>query len=130
MDKTKVFVSFDFDNDRQLKEFIIGQSRLPDSPFAVVDVSLREAAPEQEWEQKARAAITRADVLVVMLGSSTASAPGVLKEILMASELNKPRFQVIGYRNGSSSWAVPNGGRTYTWSWDNLKKMLDPSNYR
>ena len=32
MNKTRVFVSFDFDNDKALKEFIIGQSRLPDSP--------------------------------------------------------------------------------------------------
>jgi hypothetical protein len=30
--KKRVFVSFDFDNDKILKEFIIGQSKLPDSP--------------------------------------------------------------------------------------------------
>ena len=28
--KKKVFVSFDFDNDKVLKDFIIGQSRLAD----------------------------------------------------------------------------------------------------
>ncbi len=33
MAKKRVFVSFDFDNDRTLKDFIIGQARLPDSPF-------------------------------------------------------------------------------------------------
>jgi hypothetical protein len=33
MAKKKVLVSFDFDNDRALKDFIIGQSKLPDSPF-------------------------------------------------------------------------------------------------
>ncbi len=27
----KVFVSFDFDNDRALKEFIVAQAKLPDS---------------------------------------------------------------------------------------------------
>ena len=43
--KKKTFVSFDFDNDRVLKDFIIGQARLPDSPFDVVDTSLKEAAP-------------------------------------------------------------------------------------
>lgn len=31
MAKKRVFVSFDFDNDKALKDFFIGQSRLPDS---------------------------------------------------------------------------------------------------
>lgn len=129
MVKTKVFVSFDFDNDHGLKVFIIGQSKLLDSPFEVVDLSLKEAAPEKEWEEKARAAISRADVLVVMLGSRTARAPGVLKEVLMATELKKPRFQVVGYKDGSADWSVPGGGSTYRWNWENLKKLLDPSRY-
>lgn len=50
----KVFVSFDFDNDKILKDFIIGQSKLPDSPFEVSDHSLKEAAPESGWELKAK----------------------------------------------------------------------------
>ena len=43
MAKKKVFVSFDLDNDMILKEFIIGQAKLADSPFEVTDVSLQEA---------------------------------------------------------------------------------------
>src|SRR6266496_2623315 len=78
--KTKVFVSFDFDNDKTLKDFIIGQAKLPDSPFEVSDHSLKEAAPERDWETKARAAINRADKFIVMLGSKTRYAPGVKKE--------------------------------------------------
>lgn len=124
MGKTKVFVSFDFDNDRVLKDFIIGQARLPDSPFNVQDHSLKEAAPQLLWETKARAAIARCDKFIVMLGSRTASAPGVRKEIRMATALGKPRFQIIGYRDGSSTWAVPGGGRVYRWDWSNLKKLL------
>jgi hypothetical protein len=42
----------------------------------------------------------------------------------LAQELEKTRFQVIGYRNGSAHWAVPGVGRTYRWNWDNLKKLL------
>lgn len=37
MAKKRVFVSFDFDNDKVLKDFVIGQSRLTDSPFEVID---------------------------------------------------------------------------------------------
>lgn len=124
MAKTKVFVSFDFENDKTLKDFIIGQARLPDSPFEVSDHSLKEAAPEKDWEAKARAAIDRADKFVIMLGPKTRSAPGVKKEVAMAVALEKTRFQVIGYTNGTEDWAVTGGGRTYSWSWENLKKLL------
>lgn len=123
---TKIFVSFDFDNDKKLKDFIIGQAKLSDSPFEVTDHSLKEAAPVKTWEQKARTAISRADKFVVMLGPRTRFAPGVKKEVAMAVALKKPHFQVIGYKDGSEDWAVPGGGRTYRWDWENLKKLLMP----
>jgi len=124
MAKKKVFVSFDFDNDKILKEFLIGQSKLSDSPFEISDYSLKEAAPEQDWINKATAAIKRADIFIVMLGSKTKKASGVLKEVAIANDLAKTKFQIIGSPDGSEDWAVPNGGRTYRWNWDNLKKLL------
>jgi hypothetical protein len=124
MAKKKLFVSFDFDNDKSLKEFLIGQAKLDDSPFEIIDFSLKEAAPEKMWLEKARAAISRAEVFVVMLGPKTKSAPGVLKEVKIANELRKEKFQIIGYTDGSETWAVPDAGRVYRWNWDNLKKLL------
>jgi hypothetical protein len=124
MAKTRVFVSYDFDNDKTLKDFMIGQAELADSPFEVSDHSLKEEAPEQEWEARARAAISRADKFVVMLGPKSASAPGVKKEVAMAKDLEKDRFQIIGYKEGSSDLAVPDAGRVYSWNWENLKKLL------
>lgn len=121
---TRVFVSYDFDHDKVLKDFIIGQARLPDSPFQVSDYSLKEAAPQREWEAKARVAISRADKFVVMLGPKTRYASGVRKEVAMAKSLGKPKFQLIGYRDGSRTWAVPDAGVTYSWNWENLKKLL------
>ena len=124
MAKKKLFVSFDFDNDKALKEFIIGQAKLQDAPFEVMDFSLKEAAPEKDWLAKARTAIARSEVFIVMLGSKTKNAPGVLKEVKIANDLEKPKFQIIGYRDGSKDWAVPNAGSVYEWSWENLKKLL------
>lgn len=124
MAKKRVFISFDFDNDKALKDFIIGQAKNEDSPFEVSDYSLKEAAPEKDWLDMARAAISRAEVFIVMLGPKTRNASGVLKEVKIAKELDKKRFQIIGYTDGKEEWAVPDGGRTYSWSWDNLKKLL------
>ena len=123
MAKKHVFVSFDFDNDKTLKEFIIGQSRLQDSPFDVIDTSLKEAAPLKTWEDKARAAIKQSDIVVVMVGPNTHKAPGVLKEVKMAREEKIPIVQVIGYKDGNYT-AVPDAGRLYAWNWENLKKLL------
>ncbi len=123
MAKKRVFVSFDFDNDKILKDFIIGQSRLDDSPFEIVDCSLKEAAPEKDWEEKAKRAIARAEVVMIMVGPKTYKATGVLKEVKFARDLNIDIFQVIGYKDGNYT-AVPDGGRLYSWNWDNLKKLL------
>ncbi len=122
--KKRVFVSFDFDNDRQLKEFIIGQSKLPDSPFEVIDHSLKEAAPERNWEAKANAAIKRSDIVLVMVGPKTHLAHGVLKEVEMARNANKHIVQIIGYKDRDYT-SVPGAGRIYRWSWDNLKSLLN-----
>lgn len=123
MAKKRVFVSFDFDNDKVLKDFIIGQSRLNDSPFEVIDTSLKEAAPMNTWEDKARAAIKRSDLVIVMVGPQTHKAPGVLKEVAMARDEDIPIVQVIGYKDGNYT-AVPKAGRLYAWDWENLKKLL------
>jgi hypothetical protein len=118
-------VGFDFDNDKVLKEFIIGQSKNDDSPFEVTDMSIKEAAPEKDWLEEAERGIKRSDTMVIMLGPKTYKAPGVLKEVKIAKKLEKNRFQVIGYKDGDYE-AVPDGGRVYAWNWDNLKKLLAP----
>lgn len=98
--KKRVFVSFDFHNDRSLKHFIVGQALLPGSPFELVDNSLLEAAPEPEWEERARALIRRSDMVLVLVGSQTYRAPGVLKEVQIANEEGIWVVQMVGYKAG------------------------------
>ena len=124
MAKKKVFICFDFDNDKTLKDFIIGQAKNTDSPFDVSDFSLKEPAPEREWMDRAQRAISRSDVFIVMLGPKTNKASGVLKEVKIANELGTAKFQIIGYKKGSETWRVPDAGRVYSWKWGNLKKLL------
>lgn len=119
----RVFVSFDFDHDRVLTDFLVGQARLPGSPFEIVDCSLKEAAPMKTWEAKARRAIRGADLVLVMVGSATHRASGVLNEVRMAREEGIPIVQMIGYANGTYK-PVPSAGRLYRWSWDNLRKLV------
>lgn len=122
MKKKRVFVSFDFDNDVTLKHFIVGQAKNPDSPFEINDCSLKEAAPEPEWQEKARQAIRGSDIVLVIVGQDTYRAQGVLKEIGFAREAGVKIVQIIG-RKDSTYTPVPNAGRLYAWSWENLKSL-------
>ena len=121
--KKRVFVSFDFDRDRALKDFIIGQARNPESPFEVIDTSLKEAAPMTTWQAKAKAAIRSSDMVIVMVGPQTYRAPGVLKEVAMARAEGKTIVQIIGYKDGNYT-PVRDAGRLHQWNWQNLKNLL------
>jgi MTH538 TIR-like domain (DUF1863) len=123
MKRKKIFISFDFDKDRSLKDLFIGQSRHPESPFEAFDHSLKEEAPEKDWEERARDRIGQADEVIVLLGSATHRAPGVLKEVRIARELGKKVVQVIGHKDRAHK-RVPGAGVLYRWTWDNLKKIL------
>ena len=46
MTRKKVFISFEYETDRALKDLLIGQSRNEGSPFEVIDGSLKEVLPD------------------------------------------------------------------------------------
>jgi hypothetical protein len=123
MKSKKVYVSFDFDEDKALKDLLIGQSKNPETPFEVTDHSLKEAAPKAGWEEKARRQIRNTDQVIVLIGPNTHRAPGVLKEVRIARALGKKIVQMIGYKDGRHK-RVPGAGVVYRWTWDNLKKIL------
>jgi cellobiose-specific phosphotransferase system component IIB len=121
--RRKVFVSFDFDEDRALRHLVLGQLKNPQLKIDIIDQSLKEAAPEKDWEAKAKRAIARADLVLVIVGPRTHRAKGVLKEVAMARELGVRVVQMIGYSNGAYT-PVPKAGKLYAWSFKNLQNLL------
>ena len=119
----RAFFSFDFDEDEKLKIAMAGQLKLSTSPFSAADWSMKEAAPQKNWEAEAESRINRSDVVVVLVGPKTHKAPGVLKEVAIARQLKKPIVQIIGYKDASPT-AVPNGGRLLRWTWENMTNVL------
>jgi hypothetical protein len=122
--RARVFVSFDFDNDQGLKHLLIGQTQRKTVPFSVTDGSLKEAAPEPRWKESARRSIRKCDLVVVLVGKNTYRAHGVLAEIAIAREENKPIVQLIG-RKAASCRPVPGAGRVLSWTQANLSKIFD-----
>lgn len=98
--KTKVFISFDFDHDKDLKNLYVGQSKHDDTPFEIRDMSVKQALPG-DWKAKVRPKIQNGDQVVVICGEYTHTASGVSAEIEIAQELGKPYFLLWG-RNGKT----------------------------
>ena len=90
MAKVPVFISFDYDNDNDLKVLLAGQAKNPDSPFEIVDHSIKDESAD--WKTKARTRIKRSQQVVVICGSHTDKATGVNVEINIAKEEGKPYF--------------------------------------
>lgn len=121
---TRLFISFDYDNDRTLKEFLVGQSKLADSPFEVHDWSIKE--PSWDWKEKARQRIVRSDVVAVICGHHTHLAVGVNEEIQIAKRANVPYFLLGGYSSGVNRKpsAATSTDKVYDWTWPNLKILI------
>jgi antiphage defense system Thoeris ThsB-like protein len=120
---TRVFVSFDFDRDRDIATLIAGQLANR-ANFQVENWSMKEAAPQRLWRDEARKRLNRSDIMLIVVGALTYRASGVLDEVQIAQELGVPMRQVTAYRD-TSPRPVPNGGRMYRWSTANLTTIVD-----
>lgn len=122
--KTRVFISFDYDHDEDLKNLLVGQSKNEDSPFEIADWSIKEASPD--WKEKARERIRRADVVAVMCGEYTDTASGVSEEIRIARDEEKSYFLLKGRADKTCKKpkAALDSDKMYNWTWDNLKKLI------
>jgi hypothetical protein len=125
MANTKVFISFDYDNDETLKDFLVGQSKLADSPFELVDWSIKEALTGN-WKEKARTRIKSADVVAVICGKKTDTAAGVSAEVSLAQEEKVSYFLLQGYKDGGckAPTSAKSTDKIYTWTWPNLKTLI------
>ena len=93
MPTLRIFVSFEFDKDNDIKNNFFKQAK-NETHHRVKNSSLNESYPDQHWQQKARKAIEKCDVVIVLIGEDTHNAPGVETELRIASQLKKPIFQV------------------------------------
>ena len=123
--KKRVFISFDYDHDSDLKTLLVGQAKHPDSPFEITDMSIKEAIAK-DWKDNARRRIKGCDVVVVICGEYTNSANGVSAELRLAQEEGIPYFLLWG-RSGKTCLkpvAAKGTDSVYRWTWDNLKALI------
>lgn len=122
---TRLFISYDFDNDATLKDFLVGQSKNEDSPFEFADASVK-AHLTGDWKEKVKGRISRADQVAVICGLQTDKATGVAAEVTIAQDLNKPYFLLAGYndKNNKKPATALAADKMYKWTWENLKLLI------
>lgn len=123
--KTRLFISFDYDHDKVLRDFLAGQAKLEDSPFDFTDASVQDHLIG-DWKAKVRERIRRADQVAVICGEYTNNASGVTAELEIARDLEKPYFLLRGYKDKNCQWPsnAATGDKMYDWTWPNLKSLI------
>ena len=123
--KTRLFISFDYDHDEDLRNLLAGQAKHPDTPFDIFDRSLKEPL-EGDWKEKFRRRLANIDQMVVICGENTHVARGVAHEVAIAREEGKPYFLLWG--RSAKPCTKPSTAlatdKIYNWTWDNLKALI------
>lgn len=128
MAKKRVFTSFDYDHDQDLRILLVGQSKKPDSPFEMADWSVQEPMTG-DWKAKVRTRIKSVDQMVVICGEHTDTATGVSVEVEIAQEEDIPYFLLWGHsdRTCKKPKTAKASDKIYKWTWDNLKELIGGS---
>ena len=121
MAKPRVFISFDYDHDLDIKTMLAGQAKLPDSPFDFTDASVKDHLTG-DWKEKVKNRIRNCDQVCVLCGEYAAT--GINVELKIAQELGKPYFLLAGRDKFSKPSAAMSGDKVYNWTWDNLKALV------
>jgi hypothetical protein len=121
----RVFISFDYDHDVDLKNLLVGQAKNPDTPFYITDASIKEPL-SGNWKEKVRARLRNVDVVAVICGETTTTASGVDAEVLISQEEKVPYFLLWGRADKTclKPKAALSADKIYKWTWDNLKDLI------
>ena len=127
MSDPRTFISFDADHNLDEKVLFAGQSKNSKTPFSIQDWSAKSSMPQSQWEAIVKEKINKCNIVIVLVGTYTASATGPVKEIKMAKDQDVPVFGVyVGGANTSSN--LPAGlqrNRTIKWDWNEISSAID-----
>ena len=117
MDRVRIFVSFDTNHDRDLKERMLAEAAKPTSLFDITGHS-EGADVSDAWSERVRKRIGAADEVIVICGAHTQDSFQVAAEIGIAHEEQKPYFLLWGRREvmcTKPAGAKPTDGM-YSWT--------------
>lgn len=125
MTKQRIFISFDYDHDEDIKKMLAGQAKLTDSPFDFTDASIKEHLTG-DWEEKVKRRLGNCDQVIILCGVYTNTARGVAAELKIAQEMEMPYFLLKGRADEDCTWpsSAKDTDKMYNWTWANLKALI------
>lgn len=125
MSPIKVFISFDYENDLDIKRNFIKQSERLTSTLKIVDVSINQPITEK-WKEEARRKIQNSDYVIVLCGEHTHEAKGVAAEITIAQELNKKYILIKGRRSKAVNKPqnTKDSDQIISWKWKTIESII------
>ena len=125
MTQTRIYVSFDRENDSDLNELLNAQSHRPGSTFEVMKSQRRKTA-HPGWDLETRTRIQAADELLVICGEHTHNSMLVSLELAIAQEEDRPYMLLWGRRD--KMCMKPDGARRldsmYSWTREILESQI------
>jgi hypothetical protein len=121
----RIFISFAIE-DRSYRDFLIGQARNNRSPFAFVDMSVKEPWDEK-WKTNCRTRIKGCDGVLALVSKNTAKGTGALWEVSCAKDERMPVRGVYCTTDNRPAIlpAEFTGVRVVAWTWDNIAAFIN-----
>lgn len=118
-------MSFDPQNDGDLRDLLVEQSSRRGSGFEIVALSEPWTTGER-WDEFVRRRIRDVDEVIVICGEHTGASPGASAELRISQEESKPYFLLWGRREAMCT--RPAGARPadlmYSWTWEILQSQI------
>ena len=121
----RIFISFDYDHDEGLRDLLVGQTKNPDSPFTILDWSVKDSM-SGDWKEKVRKRIRSTDLTIVICGEYTHTATGVATELRITRDEDNPYFLLCGHKDKNCKKPISalSSDKIYRWTWENLKNLI------
>lgn len=121
----RIFISFAVE-DSNLRDFLVGQSRLDKCPFEFADMSVKQPW-DLNWKTKCRTKIKGCDGMIAIITKNTKNADGQLWEIKCSKEEIVPCIGIYGH----SDEKITNlpiellNVDIKDWKWDVIKNWIN-----
>lgn len=126
MNNTKsAFISFGYDNDKDIYGSLLAQSEDPQLAFHVSEWSVKDPIDEK-WKDEVRDRLSRVDLMIVICGEHMHDADGVAAEVTIAREEKTPYFLLKGRRKKTCKKprTALRRDEIHKWSQPNLKRQV------
>jgi hypothetical protein len=125
MNKIKVYLSFDVNNNKIEKIFFISQSIHSTSAISIKETSVNKNSVHN-WKEFVESKIEDSELLIVLVGKKTAYSKSVAEEIYIAKKKKIPFFGV--YVGGATiNDSLPTGleiNYMTNWEWNEIGTFI------